>query len=98
MQFLLYLQVEALGEIEIATSLIKDDIYTQVLISDCLLTFIVKLCCLLLFSSYLIFCSDLIFKEDPLYSKYHCLRCELVPLDVVSKEFSMVINSVNINL
>ncbi|XP_061961315.1 poly [ADP-ribose] polymerase 2-like [Populus nigra] len=49
--------VEALGEIEIATSLIKDDIYTQ---------------------------------EDPLYSKYHCLRCELVPLDVVSKEFSMI--------
>ncbi|KAJ6879990.1 hypothetical protein NC652_033357 [Populus alba x Populus x berolinensis] len=49
--------VEALGEIEIATSLIKDDIYTQ---------------------------------EDPLYSKYHCLRCELVPLDVGSKEFSMI--------
>ncbi|KAI5565170.1 hypothetical protein BDE02_14G107000 [Populus trichocarpa] len=49
--------VEALGEIEIATSLIKDDIYTQ---------------------------------KDPLYSKYHCLRCELVPLDVVSKEFSMI--------
>ncbi|KAF2315027.1 hypothetical protein GH714_037613 [Hevea brasiliensis] len=49
--------VEALGEIELAASLFKDDIYSQ---------------------------------EDPLYSHYQCLRCELVPLEVGSTEFSMI--------
>ncbi|KAK9139326.1 hypothetical protein Scep_009007 [Stephania cephalantha] len=49
--------VEALGEIEVATKLLKDDVDTQ---------------------------------EDPLYSHYKCLQCELTPVDVGSEEFSMI--------
>ncbi|KAL3827816.1 hypothetical protein ACJIZ3_016618 [Penstemon smallii] len=48
--------VEALGEIEVATKLLEDDI-------------------------------DM---EDPLYSQYRRLHCELMPLEVSSKEFSMI--------
>ncbi|XP_038681240.1 poly [ADP-ribose] polymerase 2-A isoform X2 [Tripterygium wilfordii] len=48
--------VEALGEIEVASRLLKDDIDTQ----------------------------------DPLYSHYQRLHCELMPLEVDSEEFSMV--------
>ncbi|KAK9136859.1 hypothetical protein Sjap_007453 [Stephania japonica] len=49
--------VEALGEIEVATKLLKDDIDMQ---------------------------------EDPLYSHYKCLQCDLTPIDVGSEEFSMI--------
>ncbi|KAF8392577.1 hypothetical protein HHK36_022922 [Tetracentron sinense] len=49
--------VEALGEIEVATKLLKDDIEMQ---------------------------------EDPMYSHYQRLHCELTPLENISKEFSMI--------
>ncbi|XXG84261.1 hypothetical protein AAC387_Pa10g1812 [Persea americana] len=49
--------VEALGEIEVATKLLKGDIEMQ---------------------------------DDPLYSHYQCLHCELTPLEVGSREFSMI--------
>lgn len=49
--------VEALGEIELATKLLNDDIGMQ---------------------------------EDPLYSHYQRLQCELKPVEVDSEEFSMV--------
>ncbi|KAI5680455.1 hypothetical protein M9H77_01682 [Catharanthus roseus] len=48
--------VEALGEIEVATKLLEDDIGMQ----------------------------------DPLYSQYKRLHCELTPIDVDSQEFSMI--------
>ncbi|KAL6957899.1 Poly [ADP-ribose] polymerase 2 [Sarracenia purpurea var. burkii] len=51
------LNVEALGEIEVATKLLEDDIHMQ---------------------------------EDPLCSHYQRLHCELMPLEVDSKEFSMI--------
>ncbi|GAB4841137.1 Poly [ADP-ribose] polymerase 2 [Ancistrocladus abbreviatus] len=49
--------VEALGEIELATKLLKDDADNQ---------------------------------EDPLYSQYQRLHCELTPIEVGSEEYSMV--------
>ncbi|KAA8549149.1 hypothetical protein F0562_000833 [Nyssa sinensis] len=49
--------VEALGEIEVATKLLNDDIGMQ---------------------------------EDPLYSHYQHLHCELTPIEVDSEEFSMI--------
>ncbi|OVA12704.1 SAP domain [Macleaya cordata] len=49
--------VEALGEIELATKLLKDDIEMQ---------------------------------EDPLYSHYNRLQCELAPVEVDSKEYSVI--------
>ncbi|GFZ19404.1 poly(ADP-ribose) polymerase [Actinidia rufa] len=49
--------VEALGEIEVATKLLEDDIQMQ---------------------------------EDPLFSHYQRLHCELMPLEVDSEEFSMI--------
>lgn len=49
--------VEALGEIELATKLLEDDVLKQ---------------------------------EDPLCAHYQRLRCELSPLEVDSKEFSMI--------
>ncbi|XP_077218196.1 poly(ADP-ribose) polymerase isoform X2 [Tasmannia lanceolata] len=49
--------VEALGEIEVATRLLKDDLDTQ---------------------------------DDPLYSHYQRLRCDLIPVEVDSSEFSMI--------
>ncbi|KAF5730027.1 hypothetical protein HS088_TW20G00397 [Tripterygium wilfordii] len=49
--------LEALGQIEVATSLLEDSIYKQ---------------------------------EDTLYSHYHCLCCELIPLEVDSEEFPMI--------
>ncbi|KAG9443824.1 hypothetical protein H6P81_015164 [Aristolochia fimbriata] len=49
--------VEALGEIEVATKLLKDDLETQ---------------------------------EDPLYSHYKRLCCELTPIDADSEEFFMI--------
>ncbi|XP_038976039.1 poly [ADP-ribose] polymerase 2-like isoform X2 [Phoenix dactylifera] len=49
--------VAALGEIEIATKILKDDADMQ---------------------------------EDPLYSRYQLLHCELMPVEVDSQEFSMI--------
>ncbi|XP_052186188.1 poly [ADP-ribose] polymerase 2 isoform X2 [Diospyros lotus] len=49
--------VEALGEIEVATKLLTDDIQMQ---------------------------------EDPLFSHYQRLHCELMPLEVNSEEFSLI--------
>ncbi|XP_057963916.1 poly [ADP-ribose] polymerase 2 [Malania oleifera] len=49
--------VEALGEIEVATKLLEDDIGMQ---------------------------------EDPLFSHYQRLHCQLTPLDADSEEFSMI--------
>ncbi|XP_057484410.1 poly [ADP-ribose] polymerase 2 isoform X1 [Actinidia eriantha] len=49
--------VEALGEIEVATKLLEDDIQMQ---------------------------------EDPLFSHYQRLHCELMPLEIDSEEFSMI--------
>ncbi|KAM7501206.1 hypothetical protein LguiB_000110 [Lonicera macranthoides] len=49
--------VEALGEIELATKLLEDNIGAQ---------------------------------EDPLYSHYQRLHCDLTPLEVDSREFSMI--------
>lgn len=50
--------VEALGEIEVATKLLKDDIGMQ---------------------------------EDPLYSHYKRLHCDLIPLEADSKESNMIL-------
>lgn len=52
------------------------------------------------------FCSLFLFsvlQDDPLYSHYQCLHCELTPLEVGSREFSMVrcpliITSINLEL
>ncbi|KAI3900945.1 hypothetical protein MKW92_018461 [Papaver armeniacum] len=49
--------VEALGEIELATELLKDTDYMQ---------------------------------EDPLYSHYNRLQCELEPIDADTKEYSLI--------
>ncbi|KAJ0025699.1 hypothetical protein Pint_09089 [Pistacia integerrima] len=75
--------VEALGEIEIATKLLEDDKCTQLL-----LIFSSSITLLLLVSLSLK--ETIAQKEDPLYSHYQRLHCQLMPVEADPEEHSII--------